>query len=120
MHHQHTELPPSKFQRKLKEHYKSRQDTSKQHYHNEEKQRGPPVHKKYEAHASPDRCKKCGDSQHVDRFRCTASKYQCKNCHTFGHFSSLCFKNKEFEHKRESGPRAHQLKIGTAYMQDVL
>ena len=57
MHHQHTELPPSKFQRKQKKHYKSRQDTSKQHYHNDKKQKGPLVHKKYEAQASPVRCK---------------------------------------------------------------
>ena len=37
MHHQHTELPSSKFQRKQKKHFKSRQDTNKQHYYNEEK-----------------------------------------------------------------------------------
>ena len=43
-----------------------------------------------------------------------------KNCHKFGHFSSLCYKKKEFEYKRESSPRAHQLKIGTLYIQDVL
>ena len=118
--HQHTELPPSKFQRKQKKHYKSRQDTSKQHYYNDEKQRGPQVHKKYEAHTSPGRCKKCGDSQYVEGFRCPASKYQCKNCHRFGHFSRLCYKKKEFEHKRVSSPRAHQLQIGTAYMQDEI
>ena len=46
MHHQHIKLPPSKFQRNQKKHFKSRQDTSKQHYYNEEKQKGPPVHKK--------------------------------------------------------------------------
>ena len=57
-HHQHIEAPLSKFQRKQKKHYKSRQDTSNQHYHNEEKQRGPTGHMKYEAHTSPDRCKK--------------------------------------------------------------
>ena len=78
MHHQHTEYPPSKFQRKQKKHYKSRQDTSRQQYHNEEKQRGPPMLRKYEAHARPDRCKKYGDSQHTEGFRCSASKYQCK------------------------------------------
>ena len=64
------------------------------------------MHKKYEAHASPDRCKECGDSQHVEGFRCPASKYQCKNCHRFGNFSSLCYKKKEFEHNRES---SHEL-----------
>ena len=120
MHHQCSELPPSKFQRKQKKHFKSRQDISKQHYYNEEKQRGPAVHEKYEAHTSPDRCKKCGDSQHVEGFRCPASKNQCKNCQKFRHFSSLCYKKKEFEHKRDSSPRAHQLKIGTVYTQNEL
>ena len=120
MHHQCIELPSTKFQRKQKKHFKSRQDTSKQHYYKEEKQRGPPLYKKYEAHTSPDRCKKCGDSQHVEGFRYPASKYQCKNCHKFGHFSNLCYKKKEFEHKRKSGPRAHQLKNGTANTKNEL
>ena len=92
MHHQHTELLPRKFQRKQKKHFKSRQDTSKQHHYNDEKPRGPPVHKKYEAHTNPD--VRSGDSQHVEGFRCPANKFHCKNCHKFGHFSSLCCKKK--------------------------
>ena len=36
------------------------------------------MHKKYEAYTSPDRCKKSGDSQHVEGFRCLTNKYQCK------------------------------------------
>ena len=56
MHHQCTELSPSKFQRKQKKkHFKSKQDTSKQHYYNEEKRRGLSVHRKYKVHTSPDR-----------------------------------------------------------------
>ena len=39
-----------------------------------------------------ERCHKCGDSKHIDRFQCSARKYQCRNCHKFGHFSSLCYK----------------------------
>ena len=119
MHHQHTELPSSKFQRKQRKHFKSRQ-----HYYNEEKQRGPPVHKKYEAHTSPERCKKCGESQHVEGLRCPASKYQCKKCHTVCHFSSLYYKKREFENKRSlesrSSPKAHQQQIGTVCMQDSI
>ena len=53
MHHKCIELPPSKFWRKQKKYFKSRQDTNKQQYYNEEKERGPSVHKKYDAHASP-------------------------------------------------------------------
>ena len=116
IHHQHTELPPSQFQRKQKKQFKSEQDTNGQYY-NEEKQKGPPVHKKYEAHASPERCKKCGDSQHIDGFRCPASRYQCRNCHKYGHFSRLCYKKKEAFDKKRSlesrSPKAHQLQIGS-------
>ena len=59
MHHQCTELPPSKFRRKQKKPFKSRQDTNKQ-YNNEEKQRErvPQSHKKYDnyqTHASQER-----------------------------------------------------------------
>ena len=122
MHHQCTELPPSKFWRKQKKHYKSRQDTSQQHYYNEEKQRGPPVHKQYEA--SPDRCQKFGDSQHIEGFRCPASKHTCRNCYKYGNFSNLCYKEKEVFYKKrslESGsPKAHQLQIGSVYVENSL
>ena len=82
------------------------------------------MHKKYEAHASPERCKKYGDSQHIDSFRCLASMHHCRNYHKHGHFSSLCYKKKEaFDKKRyvESRlPKAHQLQIGPVYMQDSI
>ena len=82
------------------------------------------MHKKYETHVSPERYKKCGDSQHVEGFRCLASKYQCKNCDKFGHFSSVCYKKGQFENKMSlearSSPKAHQLQIGTACMQDSI
>ena len=39
-----------------------------------------------------DRCHKCGNSKHVEGFQCSACKYLCRNCHIFGHFSSLCYK----------------------------
>ena len=124
MHHQCTELSPSKFQRKQKKHFKSRKGTSKQHYYNEEKQRIPSVHKKYEARASPERCKKYGDSQHVERFRCPASKHQCRNYYKYGHFSSLCYKKKEVFDKKRSlksrSPKEHQLQIGSVSVQDSL
>ena len=101
MWHQYTELPPSKFKRKQKP-FKSRQDNKKQ-YSNEEKQRVPQVHKKYDnyqAHTSQDRCTKYGDSQHTERFRCPASKHQCRNCHKYGHFSRLCYKKREVFDKK--------------------
>ena len=102
--HQCTELQPSKFKRKQKKPFKSRQDNNKQYY-NEEKQRKrvPHMHEtydNYQAHTSQGRCTKCGDSQHIEGFRCPASKHQCRNCHKYSHFSSLCYKKREeFEHK---------------------
>ena len=74
-----------------------------------------------EKYASEDRCHKCGDSRHVEGLRCPASRYQCKNCHKFGHFSNLCYKKKESEYKRESRKsRAHQLMVGRASAQGPL
>ena len=43
---------------------------------------------------SEDRCHKYGDSKHIG-FQCTARKCQCRNCHKFGHYSSLCYKKQE-------------------------
>ena len=34
----------------------------------------------------------CYVSPHIRGFQCSAYKYQCRNCHKFGHFSSLCYK----------------------------
>ena len=43
------------------------------------------------AHKQKDRWSKCGDSTHLEDFTCSAKRYQCKSCHKFGHFTSLCF-----------------------------
>ena len=62
-------------------------------------------------------CSKCGDSTHVEGFRCPAKKFQCKACHRFGHFTSLCYQKKQtpFMSRRQ---KAHQLQAGTVYMQE--
>ena len=70
MQHQHTELPPSKFQRKQKKHFKPRQDTNKQYshegndkqYYKGDKQRR---YNNHQTHISQERSKKCGDSKHI-------------------------------------------------------
>ena len=125
MHHQCTELPPSKVKRKQKP-FRSKQDNYRK-YSNEEKQRVPQTHKKYEnyqAHASHERCTNHGDSQHIEGFRCPASKHQCRNCHRYGHFSILCYKKREVFDKKRSlesrSPKAYQLQIGLVYIQDSL
>ena len=72
------------------------------------------MHKKYETHVSPERYKKCGDSQHVEGFRGLASKYQCKNCDKFGHFSSVCYKKGQFENKMSLEARRSPKATSTA------
>ena len=115
--HQRTELQPSKSQRKQRKLFKSRQATHK--YQQEDKQDGrvPHTHRKFkQVHTSQEnRCNKCGDTPHIEGFRCPASRHQCKYCHKFGHFSHLCFKKKqESGYKRSSRkPKAHQLMVGT-------
>ena len=78
----------------------------------------------YQAHISPERCTKCGDSQHMERFRCPASKHQCRNCYKYGHLSSLCYKKRKIFDKKRSlesrSPKAHQLQIGSVYTQDSI
>ena len=35
-------------------------------------------------------CKHCGDTRHRPGFNCPATKYQCKKCQKYGHFTSKC------------------------------
>ena len=111
--HQRTELPPSKFQRKQRKSFRSRLANPKHHKQDE---RVPQAHRNFkQVHASQeDRCNKCGDTPHMEGFRCPASRHQCKYCHKFGHFSHLCFKKKqESGYKTGSrNPKAHQLMVG--------
>ena len=60
------------------------------------------------AHNNKDRCSKCGDTAHIVGFQCSARKYQCKACHKFGHFASMCFQKKQANF-RPRRPKAHQL-----------
>ena len=72
------------------------------------------------AHKQKDRCSKCGDSTHLDGFQCPAKRYQCKSCHKFGHFTSLCFikgQQKQAYHKPHK-PKAHELTAGTIQAYD--
>ena len=105
--HQRTELLPSKFQRKQNKRYKSRQPSNKHYQEDKYKERMPQAngrfHKNPQEHSSPeDRCSKCGVTLHIEGFRCHTSRYQCKHCHKFGHFSQLCYKKKESEYKKNT------------------
>ena len=57
-------------------------------------------------HNDRTRCSKCGDSEHGEGFQCPAKKYQCKACHKFGHFTSMCFQKKQAPTKHRK-PKVH-------------
>ena len=46
-----------------------------------------------------------------------SKKYQCKACHKFEHFTSLCFQKKQASSKPRR-PKAHQLQAGTVYAKE--
>ena len=89
MHHQGAELSNGKYKKKKPE------AKQKQAYHKASEQRPPNQYKKSFdlrlAHKDKYRCSKCRDSSHLEGFQCPAKKYQCKACHRFGHYTSLCF-----------------------------
>ena len=110
--HQRTELPAGKYKKK-KSGIKPRQSS-----HKHQGQEGYHAHaqpkKRFDArgtHNDKSRCSKCGDSVHVEGFQCPAKKYQCKACHKFGHFTSMCFQKKQAPNKYRK-PKAHQIQAG--------
>ena len=64
-----------------------------------------------------ERCQKCGDSNHIEDFQCPANKCQCKSCHNYGHFTSLCYQKKQASFKPRK-PRVHMLQVGAVYACD--
>ena len=116
--HQRTELPPTKFQRKQNKRLKQRQPLYKKHQ-DQYRERKPQTKERFyknshEHTSSENKCIKCDDSPHIEGFRCPASRFQCKHCHKYGHFSKLCFKKNGSKHKKNiRRPKAHQLMVGT-------
>ena len=70
----------------------------------------PQVHKRYnnnhQAHASKERCSKCGDSQHVQGFRYPANKYQSKIATSLV-ISAACATRKKSLNKKGSPVQEH-------------
>ena len=118
--HQRTDLPLSKFQRKQNKKFKQRQPSNKTYQEDKYRERRPQAKERFyknsqEHTSSENRCTKCGDSPHIEGFRCPASRFQCKHYHKYGHFSKLCFKKNGSEPKNYiRKPKAHQLMVGTA------
>ena len=115
--HQCTELPAGKYKKK-KAHMKPKQVNHK-HQGNEGFHPQAQPKKRFDtkgAHNDKSRCSKCGDTIHIEGFQCPAKKYQCKACHKFGHFTSMCYQKKQAPSKYRK-PKAHQLKAGTGHVQ---
>ena len=72
-------------------------------------------------HEMPEHCKKCGNSIHMQGFKCPAKKYQCKVCNKYDNLSSLCYQKKTSVHHKNScrNPKVHQLYAGPMYAQDI-
>ena len=118
--HQRTELPPTTFQRKQNKRFKQSQPPNKKYQEDQYRERKPQARERFykntQEHTSHEnKCTKCGDKLHIEGFRCHTSRFQCKYCHKYGHFSKLCFKKNGSEHKKNiRRPKGHQLMVGTA------
>ena len=65
------------------------------------------------------KCNRCSNTPHAKGFQCPSRKYQCKICHKFGHFTSVCFQKSQGQHSSNSfharKPKAQQLHAGAFY-----
>ena len=106
MHHQNTELQTGKYNKqknaakqKLQNHRPTEQHTSKKPFdlRNMNKQ--------------SDRCFRCGNTMHAKGLQCPAKNFQCKVCHKFGHFTTVCYqKNQQTSSSfKPRKPKAPQL-----------
>ena len=62
----------------------------------------------------PGICMKCGDTQHRPGFTCPVSRYQCKKCKKFGHFTKSCLSTMANVNELNldlTGKAAHRQKI---------
>ena len=112
MRNQHTDLPASKYKKrksfvKLRPH-SHRNDTSDRQSHYKKSFDAKNVYKNKE------RCQKCKDSNHIEGFHWPAKEFQCKSCHKYRHFTSLCYQKKQASFKSMK-PKVHMLQAGAVY-----
>ena len=92
MQHQCTELLMGKYPRR------KQSSTSRQKLQNHKPPEIPTPQKssdlwKLDIHS--DKCTRCGDTLHAKGFQCPAKKFQCKVCHKFGHFTTVCYQKSQ-------------------------
>ena len=63
------------------------------------------------------KCTRCGDTSHAKGFQCPARKFQCKICHKFGHFTTVCYQKSQQPSSsfKTRKPKAQQLCTGALY-----
>ena len=69
--------------------------------------------------AHHDKCTRCSDTLHAKGFQCPARKFQCKICHKFGHFTTVCYQKSQGQQSSNSFQsrklKAQQLCAGALY-----
>ena len=117
MRHQCTDLPVNRH-KKRKPFVKPRPSSHK----NDTSDRQSCYMKSFDAknvYRNMERCQKCGYSNHIEGFQCPTKKLQCKSCHKYGHFTSLCYQKKQALFKSRK-PKAHVLQVGAVYACDLV
>ena len=116
MHHQCTQLPTGNYPRR-----KSHVTTSWK-LQNCKTQEVPTIWKTpdtLQPDGQSDKCSRCSDTPHAKGFQCLARKFQCKICHKFGHFTSVCYQKGQGHHTssltQSRKPKAQQLCAGALY-----
>ena len=114
--HQHTQLPAGNYPRQKST------STSGRKPQNHKSQEVPMMRKLHDMlrpDTNSNKCNRCGDTPHAKGFECPARKFQCKICHKFGHFTSVCFQKSQGQHPSNSfpawKPKAQQLRVGALY-----
>ena len=110
MQHQHTQLPTENYPRR------KQTATGRQKLQNH---RTPEIltSQKPSDHQKPDachnKCTRCSDTLHAKGFQCQARKFQCKMCHKFGQFTTVCYQKSQDQQPStsfQSGkPKAQQI-----------
>ena len=110
MHHQHTKL--------LARNYNKHKKMTKQRLQNHRPEQMAKKSFDLQKLEKPsDKCIRCGDTLHTKGFQCPAKKIQCKVCHKFSHFTSVCYQKSH----QTSGTfipqkaKTHQLRAGALY-----
>ena len=116
MQHQCTQLPAGNYPRRIQT------TTRRQKLQNHKTLEIPTSWKlsdlqKPDAHH--DKCTRCSDTLHAKGFQCPARKFQCKICHKFGHFTTVCYQKSQGQQSSNSFQsrklKAQQLCAGALY-----